>query len=140
MPIEEQHGEHLVVSRAQLQLQEMLHGVGVAHGVALPHFLQLHPARQLQHGHQLRSPRRAAQAFAGLQGCRGRLQQTGQAIELIEQGLRQLQHVLPGQAAAQHDGQQLGVGQRLAAHGKQFFARAGLFGDVEQVHGDQRRG
>jgi len=56
------------------------------------------------------------------------LQQPGDAAEAIEQRLRELQHALAGQAGAQQQGQQFGIGQRAGTAGQQLFARPGIGG------------
>ena len=64
-----------------------------------------------------------------------RVQQAGEAAEVAEQLLGQLQHALAGQAGAQQQRQQLGVGQRRGAVREQLLARARIGGQVLQRHG-----
>jgi hypothetical protein len=49
----------------------------------------------------------------------------------------ELQHILARQTGAEHDRKQFCIGQRLAAHGEQFFAGAGVFGQVFEQHGQR---
>jgi hypothetical protein len=52
--------------------------------------------------------------------------QAAQAAEVGQQPLRELQHAGAGDAGAQQQREQLGVGERLRAACEQLLARAGL--------------
>lgn len=134
--IEEQHREHLVRPRADVQLHVLLHGLGrVEHG-ALRELLGHGAARELEHRDELGALGGAAHAAHAAQLLGAGLQQAREAAEALVQLLRELQHVLAGHAGAQQQREQLGVGQRGGAARDELLARAGMFGEILESHGE----
>jgi hypothetical protein len=52
-------------------------------------------------------------------------------MKVVKQGLRELQDILTWQTCAEHDSQQFCISERVTAHLKQSFARAGCFGYIQ---------
>jgi len=132
--VEEDHREHLVGARADVQLQVLLHRIGRVEHRALAQLLAHGAARQLEHRDELGALGAAAHALDRLEVFGARVQQPRKAAEALEQLLRQLQHVLSRHAGAQQQGQQLGVCQRGGAARDELFARAGVEREILERH------
>ncbi|MCY1169282.1 hypothetical protein D9M73_93040 [compost metagenome] len=133
LAVEKQHGKNFMRPAAELQLQIVTHGLRCGEQ---GFFLQLFgqgAAGQLQHGHQFGAFGRA-QALDAFERFGAGVQQTGHAAKGVHQLLAHLQGIFAGQASAQQQRQQFGVTERAGAAGQQFFAWAGIQGQVFQEH------
>jgi hypothetical protein len=133
--VEEEHAEHLVVERCQLQRQVVLHRLRLLEARLRGQALGEHAAGDLEHGGQLGALGRT-QTLHRLQLVGARRQQPGEAPETVDQRLRELQHALPCGAGAQQQRQQLRVGQCRRPAGQQLLARSRVGWQVSQAgHG-----
>ena len=87
-----------------------------AQSISNPFFIDLHPSKDVLYS--ITDPGGAAELF--VVGVQGRAQVT----ETRQQQPGQVQSRVPGDAAADEDGQQLGVGKRLDAPGQKLFPGA----------------
>ena len=134
LAVQKQHREYLVGSAAELQLQVVAHRLRCGKQRFFLQFFCQRAARQLQHGDQLGALGRA-QPLDGLERVGSGMQQPGDAAEIFQQLLAQLQRIFAGQAGAQQQRQQLGIAERAGAAGQQFFARTDVGGEVFHQHG-----
>ena len=136
--VEEHHGEHLVVQVGELHAQVVLDPLRRVEHRPVRELLQQRAARELHHRSDLGALGRA-QPLDALQVGGHRLQQPRQALEAVEQLLRELQHGRALQAGAQQQGDELGGGQRRGAEREQFLARTSVRRNVLEDH-VRRRG
>ena len=117
----------------ELQAQKGLHALRRLEHRSRLQLLRHRAARDLQHRADLRALG-GPQALDALQVLRLCTQQPLPATEGVEQRLRQLQHALAGEARAQQQRQQLGIGQGRRALCEQLLARAQRGGQVLDGH------
>jgi hypothetical protein len=132
--VEKQHGKHLVLQPAQVQLQVILDHLRRIEHRRVGQPLGQRPAGHLDHRRQF-GPLGRAQALDALQIIGAGLQQAGIAAHAGQHAFGQLQHALAAQAGAQQQRQQFGVGQAGGAVLQQLFTRAGGNRQILDRHG-----
>jgi hypothetical protein len=133
--VHEEYREDLVRPMSQVELQVLLHGLRRVEDRSLFQALGQRAAGEFEHRRELGALGGAAEPLDAPEVIEPGVEQAAEPAEQVEQFLRQLQHVLAGNARVQQQGHEFGVGQRAGAEGDEFFARAQLRAQFLERHG-----